>query len=521
MNDSSERQSRRDARRDARQTRSAERKALRAGPPPPKAGPPNRRFWAAVTVLTLGGLLFGYDTGVINGALPSMTADLGLEERYEGIVTSALQFGAIFGAIFGGRVADRIGRHRTIAIVAVIFILGSLGSVLSPTWVVLMLCRIVLGIAVGSASGIIPIYLAELAPTHLRGRVVNQNEFMVVFGQFLAFSFNALIARVGGAEEGGTWRWMLALCLVPAIALWVGMTIVPESPRWLAGHGRIEDMLNALRTIREKVYGSPDYETSRYGGENAPHPDSDEITHPVSGDVEGVRTLADHDSQASRRRFRDLFAEPWIRRIMLIGFGMAVINQISGINVIQYYGVTILTQAGFEGNTAFTVNLLIGIAGVVGMVLSMFLNSRVRRRRMLMSGLTGTVVTLTLMGLVSMMMPDEVEAKKWIILAAIVAFVGIMQCAVGAMTWLFMSEIFPMRVRGEAMGLAAGVQWSVNFCVALFFPYLMDAIGFGPTVFIFVGLQLIALVWVYRLVPETKDKTLETIEQEFRDAVSA
>ena len=480
----------------------------------------NRRFWAAATTLTLGGLLFGYDTGVINGALPSMTTDLGLESRFEGIVTSALQLGAVFGAVFGGRIADRIGRHRTLAIVAVIFVIGSLGSVLSPTWVVLMLFRVVLGFAVGAASGVIPIYLAELAPAHLRSRVVNQNEFMVVFGQFLAFSFNALIAQIGGSEESGTWRWMLALCLVPAIALWIGMTIVPESPRWLAGRGRIDDMLDALRTIREHVYGAPRYEPSRYASGQATGPADDGITHPVSGDVESVRSMVDSDDPASAHRFRDLFAEPWMRRVMIIGFGMAVINQISGINVIQYYGVTILTDAGFEGNTAFTVNLLIGVAGVLGMLLSLYLNTRVRRRRMLMGGLTGTMLTLTLMGAVSMAVPDEVELKKWIILAAIVAFVGIMQCAVGAMTWLFMSEIFPTRVRGEAMGLSAGVQWSMNFCVALFFPYLMDAIGFGPTVFIFVGLQVVALVWVYREVPETKDKSLETIEQEFRDAAA-
>ena len=491
---------------------------LRAGPQPPKAGPPNRRFWVVITILTCGGLLFGYDTGVINGALPSLTGDLGLEERYEGLVTSALQFGAIFGAIFGGRIADRIGRRPTITIVAMIFVVGSLGSVLSPTWVILALFRIVLGFAVGSASGIIPIYLAELAPTHLRGRVVNQNEFMVVFGQFLAFGFNAIIARSIGSEEAGTWRWMLALCLVPAIILWVGMTVVPESPRWLAGHGRIEAMLNALRTIREHVYGSPDYETTRYVNPYSPQPHTDEFTQPVSGDVEGIRELADYDTQASRRRFRDLFSSPWMRRVMLVGFGMAVINQISGINVVQYYGVTILEDAGFEGNTAFTVNLLIGLAGVVGMLLSMHLNTRVRRRRMLMGGLTGTITTLTILGLTSLLVPDGNPVKRWVILFSIVAFVGIMQCAVGAMTWLFMSEIFPLRVRGEAMGLAAGVQWSMNFCVALFFPYLMDAIGFGATVFIFVALQVVALYWVYRIVPETKDKTLEQIEQEFRDS---
>lgn len=507
----------REDRKARRDTARAERRVLRAGPPPPKAGPPNRRFWVVITILSFGGLLFGYDTGVINGALPSLTDDLGLQSQFEGLVTSALQFGAIFGAIFGGRIADRIGRRRTITIVAMIFVVGALGSVVSPTWVVLALFRMVLGFAVGSASGLIPIYLAELAPTHLRGRVVNLNEFMVVFGQFLAFGFNAMIVQFLGSEEQGAWRWMLALCLIPAMVLWIGMTIVPESPRWLAGRGRVDEMLQALRAIREHVYGSPSYESSRYATASAPDPDSEEVTHPVSGDVESVRELADYDSQAPRRRFRDLFATPWMRRVMIIGFGMAVINQISGINVVQYYGVTILEDAGFEGDTAFTVNLLIGIAGVIGMLTALRLNTRMRRRTMLMSGLTGTIITLTVMGLVTMFVPDEMEAKRWIILVSIVCFVGIMQCAVGAVTWLFMAEIFPMRVRGEAMGLAAGLQWTVNFTVALFFPYLMDTIGFGATVFIFVGLQIIAIVWVYRVVPETKDKTLEQIEQEFRD----
>jgi major inositol transporter-like SP family MFS transporter len=426
---------------------------------------PDRRFWAVVSILTLGGLLFGYDTGVINGALPSLSKDLGLSPAMEGIVTSAVQFGAIFGAVFGGRVSDRVGRRGAVTGVALIFLVGSAGSTLSPAWPVLALCRVVLGLAVGAASGIIPIYLAELAPTRLRGRVVNQNEFMVVFGQLLAFTVNAVIAAGAGSggEAPGTWRWMLAACLVPAVALLLGMRFVPESPRWR--------------------------EQRRSGTGRRPRP-----------------------------RTRTLFAEPWLRRIMVIGIGLAVINQISGINIVQYYGVSILTDAGFTGNTAFVVNLLIGVAGVVGMVVALVLNQHVRRRVMMIVGLCSATTVLLVMSLTSILVDDSAPAKKWVILIAIVAFVGIVQGSVNAMTWLLMSEIFPMRVRGEAMGVAAGVQWTVNFIVALGFPYADSVLSFGPTLLIFVVLQIIAVIWFHRAVPETKDRTLEEIEEHFRGA---
>lgn len=429
----------------------------------PQPAHPTAKFWTVIGVLTLGGLLFGYDTGVINGALPSLTKDLGLSSAMEGIVTSAVQFGAIFGALYGGRISDRTGRRTAVTGVAAVFLVGSLGSVLSPAWPVLALFRVVLGLAVGAASGIIPIYLAELAPTRLRGRVVNQNEFMVVFGQLMAFTVNAVIATSvggGGGEEPGTWRWMLAACVIPAVGLLVGMRFVPESPRWR--------------------------EARRAG-------------------TTGRRLAA-----------RDLFAEPWLRRIMVIGIGLAVINQFSGINVVQYYGVSILTDAGFEGDTAFMVNLLIGVAGVAGMAVSLVLNQHVRRRVMMTVGLCCTTGVLLVMSLTSILADDGNPAKKWVILVAIVAFVGIVQGSVNAMTWLLMSEIFPMRVRGEAMGLAAGVQWTVNFIVALGFPYADSVLSFGPTLLIFVVLQLIAVVWFHRTVPETKDRTLEQIEEGFR-----
>ncbi|MGK4065675.1 sugar porter family MFS transporter [Rothia sp. HC945] len=446
----------------------------------------------AAMVLTVGGLLFGYDTGVINGALPSMAADFSMDEKYEGFVTSALQFGAIFGAVFGGRFSDRHGRHRTVVLVAALFTVGAIGSVLSPHWWVLSLFRVVLGLAVGGASVTVPVYLAELAPTHLRGRIISQNEFMVVFGQLLAFAFNAGIAGVADAEQASTWRWMLAICIAPAIALWVGMIAVPESPRWLARGGRVDEMLEVLRKVREHTF--------------------------TSVELDDVRELAERDEQAAQGTVSDLVRTPWIRRILVIGVGMAIINQISGINVVQYYGVTILTDAGFTGNTAFVVNLLIGLAGVVGVGVALAIMTRVRRKLMLSTGLTGTIVMLSVLAATSVFMSDDVVAKRWIVLFSIVVFVGISQCAIGTMTWLYMSEIFPLTVRGAAMGISTGVQWTVNFLVALFFPLLSAAWGFGMTIAVFVVLQIVALAWVRLKVPETKDKSLERIEREFRDA---
>ncbi|WP_202864874.1 sugar porter family MFS transporter [Rothia halotolerans] len=455
----------------------------------------NGRMRFIAVILTFGGLLFGYDTGVVNGALPSMTADFQMSQQYEGFITSALQFGAIFGAVFGGRISDRYGRHRTMVVVAILFTLGSLGSVLSPAWWVLSGFRVILGLAVGGASVTIPVYLAELAPSHLRGRMVSQNEFMVVFGQFLAFAFNAGITGVMDAEHANTWRWMLSVCLVPAIVLWAGLTVVPESPRWLARGGRIDAMLKVLREIREQAY------SSREGDE--------------------VKRLAQRDEKASQGTLAELFSVRWMRRILYIGVGMAIINQISGINVVQYYGVSILTDAGFEGNAAFVVNLLIGLAGVVGVGIALGIISRVRRRTMLTVGLCATIVTLGLLASTAVFMPDENPMKKWIILGSIVVFVGFMQCCIGTMTWLFMSEIYPLKVRGVAMGISTGVQWTMNFLVALLFPMLSAALGLGATIGLFVALQVLALIWVRLKVPETKGKSLEEIEDSFKEAEPA
>ncbi|RLY92330.1 sugar porter family MFS transporter [Kocuria tytonicola] len=458
---------------------------------PPDTQPLNGRLRLIATVATFGGLLFGYDTGVINGALPSLVTDLRLTPLLEGLVASILPFGAAWGAAFGGRFADRFGRRRVLTVLAVLFVAATLGCALAPSVGVLVAFRAVLGLAVGASSVIVPVFLAELAPAHLRGRVVAQNELMIVGGQALAFVFNAGLATAFG-HVPHVWRYMLVLATVPALVLWVGMTVVPESPRWLARRGRLDEMVRVLQRIRQHAY--------------------------TADEAEGVRELAAQDADRPAAGVLDLVRVPWIRGIFGIGAAMAVINQISGINAIQYYGVTVLQDSGFGGNGAFYANIIPGFVGVAAVALAMVLLKHVGRRPLLLTGLAGTITSLTAFALCYLLIPEDSAARPWAVLACIVVFVGFEQCCVGTVTWLYMSEIFPLSVRGVGMGACAWLLWMMTFVVGLTFPLLTDALGVGYTVLIFVALQLVALVWVHRVAPETKDRTLEELEQHFRGA---
>ncbi|RLZ04414.1 MFS transporter [Kocuria tytonicola] len=458
---------------------------------PPDTQPLNGRLRLIATVATFGGLLFGYDTGVINGALPSLVTDLRLTPFLEGLVASILPFGAAWGAAFGGRFADRFGRRRVLTVLAVLFVAATLGCALAPSVGVLVAFRAVLGLAVGASSVIVPVFLAELAPAHLRGRVVAQNELMIVGGQALAFVFNAGLATAFG-HIPHVWRYMQVLATVPALVLWVGMAVVPESPRWLARRGRLDEMVRVLQRIRQHAY--------------------------TGDEAEGVRELAAQDADRPAAGVLDLVRVPWIRGIFGIGAAMAVINQISGINAIQYYGVTVLQDSGFGGNGAFYANIIPGFVGVAAVALAMVLLKHVGRRPLLLTGLAGTITSLTAFALCYLLIPEDSTARPWAVLACIVVFVGFEQCCVGTVTWLYMSEIFPLSVRGVGMGACAWLLWMMTFVVGLTFPLLTDALGVGYTVLIFVALQLVALVWVHRVAPETKDRTLEELEQHFRGA---
>ena len=321
--------------------------------PPDTKGPHSSRLGLVAVVATFGGLLFGYDTGVINGALEPMKSDLGLTSFTEGLVVSILIFGAAIGAIAGGKLSDLRGRRSNILLIALVFMVGTLGCVLSPSWPVLAVFRLVLGLAVGAASATVPVYLSEIAPYERRGSMVTRNEVMIVSGQFAAFIINAVIFRVWGEHEG-VWRFMLAVAVLPAIALFVGMLRMPESPRWLVLKGRDDEALGVLRQVR-----SPER---------------------AEAEMSEVHALAEEQQAAETGGASDLGVR-WIRRLIFIGVGLGVFQQFTGINSVMYYGTQLLTQSGFSASAAIIANTLNGLFSVLGITVGLLIMNRVDRRR--------------------------------------------------------------------------------------------------------------------------------------------
>ncbi|PPS67363.1 MULTISPECIES: sugar porter family MFS transporter [Streptomyces] len=448
----------------------------------------SRRLRVITIIATFGGLLFGYDTGVINGALPYMTEDLGLTPVTEGMVTSSLLLGAALGAVTGGRLSDARGRRHSILLLAVLFFIGALGCTLAPTTAVMIVARFVLGLAVGGASVTVPVYLAEVSPAERRGALVTRNELMIVSGQLLAFTSNAIIARVGG-ESGGVWRWMLVIATLPAVALWFGMLVMPESPRWLASQSRFGEALDVLKQVRSRAR--------------------------AEAELKEVSALAVKDEQAKLGGWQDIKSTPWVRKLMFVGFGIAVVQQITGVNTIMYYGTQILTDAGFAADSALTANIANGVISVLATFVGIWLLGRVPRRPMLMTGQVGTTLALLLIGVFSLVLPSG-DPRAFAVLAMTVTFLAFQQGAISPVTWLMLSEIFPMRMRGFGMGVAAVVLWLTNFVIGLVFPSLVSGIGISNTFFLFVVAGLLSLTFVKRYVPETKGRTLETLEAELR-----
>jgi major inositol transporter-like SP family MFS transporter len=448
----------------------------------------NRRLRLITVIATFGGLLFGYDTGVINGALPYMTEDLGLTPVTEGMVTSSLLLGAALGAVIGGRFSDARGRRRTILVLAVLFFVGALGCTLAPTTAVMVVARFVLGLAVGGASVTVPVYLAEVSPAERRGALVTRNELMIVSGQLLAFTSNAVIADVGG-ESGGVWRWMLVIATLPAVALWFGMLVMPESPRWLASQSRFGEALDVLKQVRSRQR--------------------------AEAELAEVSALAVKDEREKLGGWQDMKATPWVRKLMFIGFGIAIVQQITGVNTIMYYGTQILTDAGFASDSALTANIANGVISVLATFVGIWLLGRVNRRPMLMTGQIGTTAALLMIGIFSLTLPSG-DGRAYAVLAMTVTFLAFQQGAISPVTWLMLSEIFPMRMRGFGMGVAAVVLWLTNFVIGLVFPSLVDGIGISNTFFLFVVAGFLSLTFVKLYVPETKGRTLETLEAELR-----
>src|SRR3954463_13426452 len=322
--------------------------------PPLAPGPYRKRIGLISIVACFGGLLFGYDTGVSNGAEGPMQAELGLSDLSLGIVISSLIFAAAVGALIGGALFDAWGGGNTIILLAVLFFTGTLFVVFSPGFGILVTGRVLLGLAVGGASTVVPVYLAELAPFEIRGSITGRNELAIVVGQLTAFVVNYILFATLG-HVAGVWRIMFGVCALPAIALFIGMLRMPESPRWLVEKGRDDDALAVLKTVRSEDR--------------------------ALAELRQVETVREEEQGENWTGLGAIVRSKWLIRILLVGIGVSVTEQLTGINSIMYYASRVLEDSGFSETAATLANTLFGLAAVVGGIIALYNMDRLDRRK--------------------------------------------------------------------------------------------------------------------------------------------
>ncbi len=435
------------------------------------------KFLLVAAVASLGGLLFGYDTGVISGALPYLNHDFSLSARMQGVATASVLVGATIGAAGAGAISDAFGRRRVILAVALLFVLGALGSAASDGLPLLLAARTVVGIAIGIASMLTPLYLAEIAPKERRGGIVSLNQFCITFGILVSYLVDYAFSGVTG-----NWRWMLGMGAVPGLVLFLGMLVLPESPRWLAGHNRLDDARSALRRMR----------------------DSDDIEPEL------------HELRTDLRRDGKLV--PWsalwahgARKPLIVGVALAVFQQVTGINTVIYYAPIIFQHAGLSSaSVSILATAGVGLVNVIMTVVAMRLLDTAGRRVLLLWGLAGMIAMLLLLaGGFAVGVGGWVA---WVTVAGVAAYVGFFAIGLGPVFWLLISEIFPLAVRGRGMSVATVANWGSNFAVTLVFPGVVEALGSAAAFLAFAVFSVAALVFTWRVVPETNGRSLEEIE---------
>jgi sugar porter (SP) family MFS transporter len=443
-----------------------------------------------VVVLFSGGL-FGYDQGVISGALHGITNSFSLSPLVVEVVTSWVTLGALIGALIAGELADSIGRKQTVLIAGAMFTLGALVQALAPDSIVLVIGRLIIGAGVGVAAVAAPLYAAELAPTNLRGRFVSAYQLAITIGIFLAYLVD------GWLSKSDAWRTMLGAAAIPGLLLFGAALLAPRSPRWLMMKGRREEAAAVLTKIRPGVDFKPR--------------------------LDAIETAL--RQEGGKASWGEVFQAEW-RRPLLIGVGLAIFQQITGINAIIYYADQIFASAGFTSQASQTTvtTWAIGGVNVLATLIAIAYIDQLGRRKLLLTGLVGMAISLIVVGVAFEFIGKTAggaaasdvgvgpSAAGIVTLIALVGFIICFAFSMGPVVWTVINEIFPGHIRGRAVAVATAVNWGAAFLVSQFFLTVIGAIGNSLTFWLFAAFCVIAWVWIYFRVPETKGQSLEQIQ---------
>ena len=442
-------------------------------------------LYVIAVIASLGGLLSGYDTGVISGALLFIKETWDLTASAQGMIVSAVLIGAVIGAATNGILADIFGRKKIIMATAVIFALGSVLCAFAANPVVLIVSRIFVGFAVGIVNFVVPLYLSEVSPKHLRGTLVSLYQWAVTAGILFSYFINAVFANAVY-----NWRWMLFAGVVPSLILFVGMCFMSDTPRWLVRKGREEEA--------KKVFASVE-----------PNEDAQK-------EIEAVKLTLQDANSGEKFKF-----QKWMIMPFVVGIGIMFAQICTGINTIIYYAPTIFKSAGFDSNiTAIYATTGIGIVNFLMTIVALFCIDKLGRKPLLYIGLTGVMLSLFALGAGFAFEDLFGENLKWVTVGSLISYIIFFAMSLGPIGWILISEVFPLKIRGIAMSICTVANFAFNFFVVYSFPVLLEKIGGALTFWGFGVVSFFCIVFVYFLVPETKGISLEKIETNWIEGVN-
>ena len=429
-------------------------------------------------VAAVGGLLFGFDTAVIAGAIGFMKAQFQLNAAQEGWVASCVLLGCAAGAFFAGWLSDKFGRKKILILSAIFFGVSAVGAAIPRTPTEFVIARLIGGLGIGIASMLSPMYIAEVAPARIRGSLVSLNQMAIITGILIAYLVDWLCAKYFPPELA--WRWMFGMGAAPAVVFLFLLALVPESPRWLTKQGQSALALSIL---------------ARVGGRSHAEAEMKEISETIKEEGGSIFQLL----------------LPGLRIALLIGVALAIFQQITGINTVLYYAPEIFKQAGFATGDALLSSVYVGVINAVFTVLAILLVDKLGRKPLLLIGALGMGISIAMVGYSS-----QIQASGGVFLFWLLAYVASFAMTLGPVVWVVMAEIFPTKIRGRAMSISTVLLWVSCYGVSQSFPMLVDQKGLPFTYYLYAVICFVMFVFVLAVVPETKGKTLEEIEKRWK-----